>query len=119
MFMNNKSVKSAPVASIKSAERVLDILEALADGETSRASLAELAKRLGIPKSSLHGLLRVLVARRYLDHDGETRSFGLGPRVLGLAGAYLADFDLHRAARPVMAALARLTDETITLDIPY
>ena len=108
-------------ASVKSAERVLDILEFLATDTQHTLSQAELGKRLGVPKSSLHALLRVLVARGYveLSPDPASRSYRLGPRVLGLGNAYLATLDLLRAARQVMAAMARLSAETITLDIPY
>ncbi len=106
-------------ASIKSAQRVLDILEVLADRRHQQASLAELARQLGIPKSSLHGLLRLLVNRGYVDPSPDSRSYRLGPRVLGLANSYLDGFDLHQAARPVMVAIARLTEEAVTLDIPH
>src|SRR6478672_12318106 len=107
-------VSTAANTGIKSAERVLDIFEALANDERRACSQANLAKRLGIPKSSLHGLLRILAGRGYVDFDGASRTYHLGPRVLGLASSYLADFDFYRAARPVMAALAHLTGETIT-----
>jgi len=109
----------ASTGSIKSAERVLDILEMLAASDRRKMSLAELGKQLGIPKSSLHGLLRVLVSRGYVDLDGATRTYQLWPRPLGLGNAYLAGLDLHQAARPVMAAVAHLSGETITLDIAH
>src|SRR5947209_5325085 len=106
-------------ASIKSAQRVLDILEALADREYRQASLAEFARQLGIPKSSLHGLMRLLVSRGYVEPGPDSRTYRLGPRVLGLTDSYLAGFDLHQATRPVMAAIAHLSEETVTLDIPF
>jgi DNA-binding IclR family transcriptional regulator len=105
--------------SIKSAERVLDILETLADDDRRRVSLVELARRLSIPKSSLHGLLRVLATRGYVDFQAASRTYSLGARVLSVAGSYLASFDLPEAAKPIMAALARVSGETITLDVPH
>jgi DNA-binding IclR family transcriptional regulator len=104
-------------ASVKSAERVLDIMERLAQDEGRAGRLAELGGQLGIPKSSLHGLLRVLVARGYVEVIPESRAYRLGPRTLGLANAYLVGLDLHQAARGVMTVVARLTGETITLDV--
>jgi IclR family pca regulon transcriptional regulator len=52
-------------AQVKSAGRVLDILDLLA-GEPEGLSFTALQQRLGLPKSSLYELLSVLAARGYL-----------------------------------------------------
>ena len=48
--------------SVKSAYRTLQLLELLAD-TPGRLTLADLQRHLGVPKSSLHGLLQTLAAR--------------------------------------------------------
>jgi IclR family KDG regulon transcriptional repressor len=106
-----------PAGSIKSAQRVLDILEALAGAGSGALSPVELGKQLGVPRSSLHGLLRVLVGRGYVELESDARTCRLGSRLLGLGSSYLAGLDLHEAAKAVMAVVARLTAETITLDV--
>src|SRR5213594_868726 len=111
MHMNTIPATPAYSDSIKSAERVLDIMEALADGQSRTMRLAELSRQLGIPKSSLHGLLRVLVNRGYVDLELPGKTYRLGPRPLGLSSSYLAGLDLHQAARPIMAAIAHLSGE--------
>ncbi|RYZ00913.1 MAG: MarR family transcriptional regulator, partial [Comamonadaceae bacterium] len=64
---------------VKSAFRVLDLLELLAG--TGRAMThSELARRSGIPKSSLTQLLRTLVQRGYVDQVPESLQFQLGER---------------------------------------
>ena len=66
-------------------ERAARILDALASARQPR-TLAELARELDLPRSSLHGLLATLVAldlaRRVDAH------FTIGPRSLRWADAY-------------------------------
>ena len=56
---------------VKSADRTLEILETLAD-TPHRPGLTELAHQLGIPKSSLHAILRTFHFRSG-DHLQRTR----------------------------------------------
>jgi DNA-binding IclR family transcriptional regulator len=57
---------------IKSAARVLDVLELLSS-RPEPIRLNELVARLGIPKSSAHALVTTLVARGYLSKDSGDR----------------------------------------------
>ncbi|WP_433206976.1 IclR family transcriptional regulator [Dactylosporangium sp. CS-047395] len=70
---------------VKSADRTLDILEALATAGPS--TLSELTRALDIPKSSLHGILRTMAARGWIEAT-ETR-FRLGLKALRVGAAYL------------------------------
>lgn len=53
---------------VKSADRTLEVLESLA-AAPARRTLAELARELGVPKSSLHGLLRTMTRRGWVEAD--------------------------------------------------
>ena len=67
----------ASTASVKSARRVLDLLEMLA--ATSQAlGVSDVARKMGIPKSSAHMLLLTLEERNYVVDDG-ARRFRLNP----------------------------------------
>jgi DNA-binding IclR family transcriptional regulator len=68
---------------IKSADRVLDVLELLCRRGNS-ASHAEIAFALDIPKSSLTGLLKNLVNRNYLEKNLSENSYLLGPAFFDL-----------------------------------
>lgn len=57
---------------VKSAARVLDVLELLSS-RPEPIRLNELVARLGIPKSSAHALVTTLVARGYLSKDSGDR----------------------------------------------
>jgi DNA-binding IclR family transcriptional regulator len=100
---------------VKSADRVLDLLELL--GSTSRAlSLAEVTAELDIPKSSALGLLRTLVARGYVARDAAecyalAQPFGLEE------GDWLGGLPRRVAilGRPIVETLVAATGETVNL----
>jgi DNA-binding IclR family transcriptional regulator len=106
------------VSPVKSATRILDLLETLATA-AGPMGVSEVARRMGIPKSSAHSLLQTLALRSYAVCDDERR-FSLHPMfgrdrgawVGGSRGALLA------TARKPMASLARKTRETVFLAVP-
>jgi len=96
---------------VKSASRVLDMLELLAS-ERQGISLTDVTERLSLPKSSALALLRTLVGRGYLIRDSEdlyelAESF----RATGFApfGRLLV------VAPPIMRTLADEVGETVLL----
>jgi len=97
---------------VKSADRTLDVLEALASA-TTRPTLGELARSLGIPKSSLHGVLRTLLARGWVHSDG-TR-FALGLAALRVGAAYVETDDTVLHLQPVLDDLSHRFGETVHL----
>jgi DNA-binding IclR family transcriptional regulator len=99
---------------VKSADRVLDVLEALAAGP-DRPALGELARRLGIPKSSLHGVLRTMLARGWVRTDATGTRFGLGLRALRVGAAYIDTDDAVALLAPVLDDLATTFGETVHL----
>ncbi|MBE1487430.1 IclR family transcriptional regulator [Plantactinospora soyae] len=99
---------------VKSAGRTLDVLEALADSPRRR-SLVELARDLGIPKSSLHGLLRTMIQRGWVEADLTGTRFGLGVRALQVGAAYLEADDATGLLSGVLDELASRFGETVHL----
>jgi IclR family KDG regulon transcriptional repressor len=83
-------------------------------------SLSSLMRRLKVPKSTLHGLLKAMVARRYLemDRDGNYR---LGVRSVEIAGAYLSRMTPLKVVHGELLALSRelnMTAHFAVLDGP-
>jgi DNA-binding IclR family transcriptional regulator len=99
---------------VKSADRVLEVLEALASAR-ERPTLAELAQRLGIPKSSLHALLQTMVAREWVAVDGPAGRYGLGLRSLQVGAAYLDADDTVGLLSGLLDDLAARFGETVHL----
>lgn len=97
---------------IKSAARVLDMLELFAtrcDGLT----LSEVARGLTLPKSSTLGLLRTLHKRGYLVREGDTDAYRLNDVVR--RDGFARHGRILRVAPPIMADLAAETGETVLL----
>ena len=101
-----------PERLVPAVERAARILDALASARQPR-TLAELARELDLPRSSLHGLLATLVAldlaRRVDAH------FTIGPRSLRWADAYGARADVLRAFEAQAAQFHSLAAETLML----
>jgi DNA-binding IclR family transcriptional regulator len=102
--------------SVKSARRALEILDLL----TSLGrplTFAEIARELGYPRSSLHGLLRTLVESGWAELDEATRRYTLGIRAWEAGNAYLRAVDLAERARPFMERVRDALDETVQLTV--
>src|ERR1700753_693736 len=73
---------------VKSARRTIDLLETFA-ANPAWTSLADLHARTGVPRSSLHGLLRTLRDAGWIETDAGGTRFRLGVRALICGTAYL------------------------------
>lgn len=94
-------------------ERAVLLMDTLAASRTP-LSLADLSRTLGLPRSSVHGLLATLTAlglcRR--NDDGE---FTVGPHPLRWAAAYGGTDELRRAFEACIDDLPALHTETVML----
>ncbi|MDG4767529.1 IclR family transcriptional regulator [Solwaraspora sp. WMMD406] len=99
---------------VKSAGRTLEVLETLA-AAGGRRSLGDLSRELRIPKSSLHGILRTMTQRGWVETDDTGTRFGLGVRALQVGAAYLAADDAVGLLDGVLDELARQFGETVHL----
>jgi IclR family acetate operon transcriptional repressor len=100
--------------SVKSAERVLDLLETIGAAPDG-IGFAALGTRLGIPKSSLHALIQVLVGRGYIEAEPANRRFVLGLRAWETGFAYRRHHGFLKEARAVMEAIVGRVNETVQL----
>lgn len=101
-----------PPSPVKSAVRALDVLELLAERPQPLAH-GDIARALGMPKSSLTELLATLEARGYV--AVQAGQYRLGPALLALAGTLLRRTDVARVAQPAVAALMLRTGESAAL----
>jgi len=109
-------VPAAGERTVKSAARVLDILEHVAP-RAGGAGFPELARALAIPKSSLHALLELMTGRGWLDLDAETRRYRLGIRVWEAGQAFPRHHDLLDVARAMLRDLVAAVNETAQLAV--
>ncbi|HYN48802.1 MAG TPA: IclR family transcriptional regulator [Candidatus Nanopelagicales bacterium] len=101
---------------VRSVDRAAALLLALGDcpGE---AGVTELARRLGLHKSTASRLLATLQRRGLVEQDEETGKYRLGLVMIRLAERAERTLDLRGIALPELQRLARATRETVTLGV--
>ncbi len=100
---------------LQTIEKASDLL-ALFDRQHTEWGVREVAKSLGIAKSSAHDLMNSLAQVGLLGKTVEGR-YRLGWRLVTLSETLLATTELRREARPVIEELAKQCQETIHLAI--
>jgi DNA-binding IclR family transcriptional regulator len=98
---------------VKSADRALTVVEFVA-GRGS-ASFTEILEGLGLPRSSVHGLLNTLCAAGWLDHNSANKQYSLGLRAWQVGQLYTGHQTLANVAKPVMDRLSASLGETVQL----
>jgi IclR family transcriptional regulator, pca regulon regulatory protein len=92
----------------QSLERGLAVLATFTPDRPA-LGISELARRLGLTRSTTHRYVATLATLGYLQQDESTRQYRLGPRVLDLGFSVLGSLELREIAAP---HLRRLTDST-------
>jgi DNA-binding IclR family transcriptional regulator len=93
---------------IQSVDRAIRVLVALQGAR--RMTLSELAGRLELPSSTVHGIVRTLVGHGMVTQEhGSGGRYQLGPAVLRLGNVYLDTLELRSKAIPWAEDLARRT----------
>lgn len=112
-----RTVDTRRIQPVKSADRVVDILELLAE-DPQGLTVSQISARLGIARSSAHGLVHTLRRRGYLTQGGVPKRLQLGARLIQL-GLNVSDrLELRSAARPTLERLVADTNETALLVVP-
>jgi len=109
----------APVAKetkVQSLDRTFDILELLGNYQEGR-TLAMITDDLVLPKSTVHRLLGVLLAREYVRKNEETGRYQLGPGFISMCANYLNNLELKTESSPHLAELSAATGNTVFLGI--
>src|ERR1051326_4784472 len=106
----DQTPSTVPAPMVERAFRLLELLSVSEEGLT----LSDLARALGMSKSSMHGLLKTLESNRVVEQS-EERRYLLGPRIFDLAQAYGQHPNVRRFALPAMRRLAASIGQTIFL----
>src|SRR5437867_3746147 len=103
--------------------RAATILDVLADNDGEAAGPSEIARRLGLPKSSIANICGALADAGFVRRIGT--GFALGRRLAELGGAYLATVDQVQEFYEASRQLPNGSDETVQfavldgLDVTY
>jgi DNA-binding IclR family transcriptional regulator len=101
---------------VRSVDRAAALLLALGDSQ-GEAGVTELARRLGLHKSTASRLLATLEKRGLVEQDDETGKYRLGLVVIRLAEKAERTLDLRSIGMPELERLARTTHETTGLGV--
>jgi DNA-binding IclR family transcriptional regulator len=94
--------------------RAARILRAL-DGEHDGLSLAELAARVGLPRSTVHRVVRALDAEGLVTTASGNGGVRLGPELMRFALGMRRE--IRQALHPEIAALSAELEETVDLSV--
>ena len=111
------AVQEATLGSgLKSVGSALDVLECFAvDGELG---VSDIARRLGVAKSTAHRLLQTLVSRGFVEQDQTTGHYRLGIHLYELGQLALARNELRHAALSTVRQVAQATRLTVNFSVP-
>ena len=96
------------LSTVRNAARLLKVFRS----RESDLGVSELARRLGLGKSTVHRLLTTLAAEGLIEQDARTGNYRLGLVMFELGEAVRVHMDLHAAACPVLAELRAQTQES-------
>ena len=103
---------------IQSVDRAARILRALA-GAPGRLGVSELAERLGLAKTTVHGLLRTLHDHGLVEQDPDSDKYQLGPQLLRLSNRYLDLNELRARSLAWSELLSTRAGEAVRVGVPY
>lgn len=101
---------------VPAARHTLAVLRLLA-ARPEPVPAATIARELGLPRSTVYKLLRVLLDEGFVTHLPEERRYGLGVAAFELGSAYSRHDGLVRLARPVVDRLVQTTTHNAHLAV--
>lgn len=99
---------------IQSIERAADVLELFLTSH-QELSVKEISDMLGLSKSTVHGIIKTLEFRGYLQQNPDDLKYKLGLKLFELGTRVSGQFDLGKIARPIIKELVDELKETVHL----
>ena len=103
---------------VQSIDRAVAILECFNE-EKKELRLTEISEKLGLNKSTVHGIITTLRYHGFISQDKETQKYKLGIRFIELGDLVSNSLNIRNAALPVLDEVCDKIEETVhvaTLD---
>ncbi len=94
----------------------MEILKSFTPGNLE-LSVAELSRKVNIPKSTTYRLLKTLSQGGFTEYSTNTGKFHIGTALYTLGSLYLSTTDVLKAANPVIQTINELTSEAVNIAI--
>jgi DNA-binding IclR family transcriptional regulator len=101
---------------VKVVVKAAAVIDLLAESDVPM-SLTALSKRLGIARSTLHGILATLINVGYVCKEERSGDYRLGLRLFEIGNKISQKIDERKVAKPYMRALSEKTGETVHLAV--
>jgi len=101
---------------INSIIRASNVLKCFS-GPKTHFRISELARHLGLDRSTTYRILLSLERTGFVEKDKEAGTYSLGLAALEIGNAYLRQMDLIQVSKPIMAGLAQKVQETVHLAV--
>lgn len=108
--------KTQPYPGTQSVLRAMSLLKAF-DDERREWGLADLAREVGLNKTTTFRLLTALESEGMVAKRPSTDTYILGPEIVALGGRALRNNDLRTLVKPELEQMATASGETATLEI--
>lgn len=99
----------------RSTERLLLIMDALANSPTRGLRFTDIVDVTGLGKATAHRLVNGLMEQGLVEQDEETSRFFVGLKLLKWAGAASKRFSIARLIEPSVMRIARSFEDTVYL----
>lgn len=100
---------------VQSVASALDVLDCFATD--SELGITEIARRIGVAKSTAHRLVTTLTSRGLLERSADQRRYRLGMHTFALGQLALERNTIRSRALPTMQQLQRMTGATVHLSV--
>jgi DNA-binding IclR family transcriptional regulator len=117
-FYNVERDSTMAQKQIQSVDRAVRILKALGQ-HPGRLGLGDLAERVGLAKTTVHGLLRTLQEHGLVEQHLDTDKYQLGPELLQLGNSYLDLNELRSRSLAWSELLATRVGEAVRVGVPH
>lgn len=112
--MNEHKTVKTKSSKVQSVDRALALVDIIAESEDG-LSLAQISTSIGLPKSTVFGLLSTLRDYNYIQQSPEDGRYQLGIKLFELGTQVARTWDIRDAARPVLRRLINEFGETVHL----
>ncbi len=96
----------------QSIRRTISLIREISDSNGKGIRLSHIAKRVGIPTSTVHRMLSVLVSEGFIEYDSISKLYYLGFALYAL-GNKAYQFSIREKYRGCLECIAQVTDDSV------